>query len=68
MLGKLLIALGIVLVIIGVLIVMKVPIPLGRLPGDIRIVRENVVFYFPLTTGVIISALVTAIVWILSKF
>ena len=40
---------------------------LGRLPGDIRIEREGFGFYFPLTTGVIISLIVTLVLWIFRR-
>jgi hypothetical protein len=40
---------------------------LGRLPGDIRIEREGFSFYFPLTTGLIISVVLSIILWVLRK-
>jgi len=40
---------------------------LGRLPGDIRIEREGFGFYFPLTTGIIISLIVTLVLWIFRR-
>ena len=59
-LGKLLIVFGVVLALLGglLLLVGKVPV-LGRLPGDIVIRRENWSFYFPLTTSIVISILLT---------
>ncbi|MCS6944203.1 MAG: DUF2905 domain-containing protein [Sutterellaceae bacterium] len=39
----------------------------GRLPGDIRIERDGFGFYFPLTTGLLISLLVTLLLWLLRK-
>ncbi len=59
-LGKLLIVFGVVLALVGglFLLVGKVPC-LGRLPGDIVIRRENWSFYFPLTTSIVISILLT---------
>jgi hypothetical protein len=61
-LGKLLILFGVVLAAVGglLLLVGKVPF-LGRLPGDIVIRRENWSFYFPLTTSIVISVLLTLI-------
>jgi hypothetical protein len=58
--GKLLIVFGVVLALLGglLLLVGKVPL-LGRLPGDIVIRRENWSFYFPLTTSIVISVLLT---------
>jgi hypothetical protein len=59
-LGKLLILFGVVLALLGglLLLVGKVPF-LGRLPGDIAIRRGNWSFYFPLTTSIVISILLT---------
>jgi hypothetical protein len=59
-LGKLLIVFGVVLALLGglLLVVGKVPL-LGRLPGDIVVRRENWSFYFPLTTSIVISVLLT---------
>ncbi|WP_353892633.1 DUF2905 domain-containing protein [Proteinivorax hydrogeniformans] len=60
--GKLLIGFGLILVIIGGYITLggKFP-PLGRLPGDIIHRGENITFYFPITTMVIISILLNLI-------
>ncbi len=41
--------------------------PLGRLPGDIIVKRENFTFYFPLTTMIVLSVLVALIVWLLRR-
>lgn len=40
---------------------------IGRLPGDIRVERENFRFYFPITTMILFSLLVTAIIWLVRK-
>lgn len=40
---------------------------IGRLPGDILIERENMKFYFPITTGLLISAVVSLVLWILKR-
>lgn len=59
-LGKLLILFGVVLALVGGLLLLVGKIPwLGRLPGDIVIRRENWSFYFPLTTSIVISVLLT---------
>ncbi len=61
-LGKLLILFGVVLVLLGGILVLGGKIPfLGRLPGDIVIRREHWSFYFPLTTSILISILLTLI-------
>ncbi len=45
----------------------KAGLPLGRLPGDIRVERENFKLYFPLTTCVLISLVLTLVMWLLRK-
>jgi hypothetical protein len=52
---------GIFLFVIGVLVFLasKIGISFGRLPGDIRIERENFSFYFPLTSSILISIALT---------
>jgi len=67
-LGKLLIVAGIVLAVIGAVIVLAGRIPwLGRLPGDFRIEREHFSFYFPLTTSVLVSIVISLILWLLRR-
>lgn len=61
--AKLFIIGGIVLVLIGIYISYGPSIPfLGKLPGDIYIKRDNVTFYFPITTSILVSILLS-IVW-----
>jgi hypothetical protein len=55
--GKLLIALGLILVVAGILV--QAGIPVGRLPGDIVIRRGNSTFYFPLVTCLLASVVLT---------
>lgn len=58
--GKLFIILGIVLIVIGLLFILGDKVPyIGRLPGDIIIKRERFSFYFPITTCIIISIILT---------
>ncbi|RKZ26756.1 DUF2905 domain-containing protein [bacterium] len=60
--GKLLILTGFILIILGLFLVFSGRIPyLGKLPGDIRVERENFVFYFPLATCILLSILLTLI-------
>ncbi len=63
--GRLLIILGLVLVAVGLLISFGVPI--GRLPGDFTYRRGNFSFYFPLTTSILASILLTIIMMFLSR-
>jgi uncharacterized protein HemY len=65
-LGKVLVILGIVLVILGLILWGKIPF-LGRFPGDIRIEKDGFIFYFPLTTVLIISAVASLILFLLHR-
>lgn len=60
---QLLITLGIILLLIGVAWPLLSKLPFGRLPGDIMIERENFSFYFPLMTGLLISVVLSLILW-----
>ncbi|CAJ97076.1 conserved hypothetical protein [Cupriavidus necator H16] len=42
-------------------------LPLGRLPGDIHIVRDGFSFYFPITTCILVSVLVSVVIWIFRR-
>ena len=64
---RLLILLGLVLLAAGLFWPWLSKLPFGRLPGDIHIEREGFSFFFPLTTGLIISALLTLLFWIFRK-
>ena len=66
--GKILIILGAVIILIGIIVLYANRIPyIGRLPGDIYIKRENFAFYFPLTTCILISAIIYVILKIFRK-
>lgn len=66
--GKLLIIMAIFILVIGIILYFHPNIPfLGKLPGDIHIKRDNFTFYFPLTTTIIISILLTVIINIILK-
>lgn len=66
--GRILILLGIVLVVVGVLLTFAGRIPwLGQLPGDIYIQRERYTLYFPLTTGLLISVLISLVLYLLRR-
>jgi hypothetical protein len=62
-----LIVAGLILAAAGMLWPLAAKFGLGHLPGDIRIERKGFVFYFPITTCVAISALVTLVVWIFRR-
>lgn len=67
--GKTLIIIGIILVVAGIIIYFAGDKLnwLGRLPGDIRIEKENTRFYFPITTMIILSIILSLIMWIFRK-
>ena len=64
-----LIVLGLLLAAIGVIVLLgeKLPLRLGRLPGDIVIRGKHSVFYFPLVTCVLISAVLSLILWLINR-
>lgn len=66
--GTWLIVGGIILVVIGVLFKMGLLEWFGRLPGDIRIESENVRFYFPVTTMIVVSVVLSALLYLAQKF
>ncbi len=68
-LAKGLILLGAVLIAAGLVLLFwhKVPF-LGKLPGDILIKREHFTFYFPLTTGILLSILLSLLLYLINKF
>ena len=67
--GRALIAIGIALVVLGLLLTFgeKLPVRLGRLPGDIVIRGKNATFYFPLVTSLLLSVLLSFVMWLLGR-
>jgi hypothetical protein len=67
-LAKTLIYLGLILVVLGVIIALAGKLPwLGHLPGDIYIQRERFTFYFPLATCILISVIITLVLYFLRR-
>lgn len=68
-LGKLLIIVGLVLVAAGAVLVAagRFHLPIGRLPGDFTIRGKGYTFYFPLATSILLSALISLVLWLLSR-
>ena len=64
---RILIAIGAVLIVVGLLWPWLSRLGLGRLPGDIRIETANGAFYFPITTCVIISIVVSLVIWLIRR-
>lgn len=68
--GKILIFFGGLLLVVGVLFVLlgRTHLPIGRLPGDILYRGKNTTFYFPLTTSIIISVVLSILLYVISRF
>ena len=64
---KILIGIGLVIVAIGLLWPYWGKIPLGRLPGDIIINKPHLKVYIPITTAILVSAVISIIMWLLKK-
>ncbi|PYM51663.1 MAG: DUF2905 domain-containing protein [Candidatus Rokuibacteriota bacterium] len=66
--GRMLVVFGLLIALVGVALVLVGRVPwLGRLPGDIHIQRGNWTFYFPLATSLLLSVVLTLILWILGR-
>lgn len=66
--GKICLIVGLVIAGVGLLMMIGGRIPwLGRLPGDIFYKGEKFSFYFPITTSIVISVLLTLILWFLGR-
>ena len=66
--GKALVALGLLIALAGVVLMLVGRVPwLGRLPGDIHIERGNFSFYFPLATSLLLSAVLTLLLYIVGR-
>lgn len=63
--GKLLVLVGLVIAGIGLLIMLG--LPLGRLPGDIAVRRDNFSFYFPITTSIVLSIILTLLLMLFRR-
>jgi len=67
-LGKILIYLGLMLIVIGVILTLAGKLPwLGRLPGDIAIERDNFSFYFPIATSILVSVIISLVLYFLRR-
>lgn len=64
---KFLIILGLVILVVGLLWPVLQKLGLGRLPGDILVRREGFTFYFPIMTSIIVSVVLTLILWFFRK-
>ncbi len=67
-LGRMLIVLGIVILVVGVVLVLAGRVSgIGRLPGDIYVERGSWTFYFPLGTSIVLSLLLTLVLWLIGR-
>lgn len=65
--AKWLITIGIVLIVLGVARPLLAKLGLGSLPGDIKLERKDYAFYFPVTTSILISLVITLVLWIFRR-
>jgi ribose/xylose/arabinose/galactoside ABC-type transport system permease subunit len=64
---RILITIGVVLIVLGLFWPLLQKLGLGRLPGDLAIEKENFKFYFPITTSIIVSIVLTLLIWLFSR-
>ncbi|WP_129142029.1 DUF2905 domain-containing protein [Modicisalibacter coralii] len=65
--SRTLILIGLAIVAVGLLWPWVSKLPLGHLPGDIVIKRKNVAFYFPITTMILVSVVLSLLVWLFQR-
>ena len=68
--GKLLIGAGGLLILIGLIVLLagRANVPLGRLPGDISYRGKNTAVFFPITTCIILSIVLSLVLWLVNRF
>jgi len=69
-LGKTLVFVGVLVIAVGVVLMLlgKTNLPLGRLPGDILYRGKNTTFYFPLATSILVSVVLSAVLYLIGRF
>jgi hypothetical protein len=69
-LGKMLVVVGALLVVAGAFLVFlgRTSLPIGRLPGDILYRGKNTTFYFPLATSILLSVVLSILLYVISRF
>lgn len=67
--GKLLLVVGGIIIVVGLALLAggRLHLPIGRLPGDFVIRGKNSVFYFPLATSILLSVIISLILWLFSR-
>jgi len=68
--GKVILGFGILLVVLGAVLMIagRLGLPLGRLPGDIAYKGKNVSVYFPIGTSILVSIVLTVVLYLISQF
>ena len=68
-LGRMLIMIGLVVLVLGVIVSLgeKLPIRFGRLPGDVEIRGKNSIFYFPVVTCLLLSVILSFLLWLFGR-
>ena len=67
-LGRVLVVLGLIVVALGAVMLLVDRVPwIGRLPGDIHLQRGNWTFYFPLGTSILLSVVLTLVLWLIGR-
>ncbi len=68
--GRLLVVLGLILVALGMVLMLltRLHLPLGRLPGDFLYRGKNTTIYFPLATSVVVSVVLTIVLYLVSRW
>jgi hypothetical protein len=68
--GRTLILLGLALLVVGIVVTFgeRLPVRFGRLPGDIIYRGKNTTFYFPIVTCIVLSIVLSAVMWLISRF
>ena len=69
-LGKLIVVAGGVLIVIGIVVMLagRANLPLGRLPGDITYRGKNTAIFFPITTCIVLSVVLSLVMWAVNRF
>ena len=66
--GRVLIVLGVVIAVVGLVLVIFGRVPwVGRLPSDVHVQRGNWTFYFPLGTSILLSIVLTLVLWLIGR-
>ena len=67
--AKVMILIGVVLIVVGLVILFFPRLPfVGKLPGDILVKKENLTLYFPLATSIVISIIISMVLYFINKF